>query len=110
MADACDGGLAQHRHPLHVWRNLLEQLQPFGTEAVLEHGKTSGVAARSRKAGDQARADWVDDPDKGDRDCPAQALQHHQIGAVAAKTTSGVNASKSAASLRMRSGSRLLAP
>ena len=32
------------------------------------------------------------------------------IGAVAAKTTSGVNASKSAASLRMRSGSRLLAP
>ena len=69
--------LAQHRHPLHARRNLLEQLQPFGGDAVLEHNKASGVAARPREAGDQARTDRVDGAHEGDRNGPAHLSQHH---------------------------------
>ena len=87
---------------------MLSARGPKSDDAVLERDKTSGVAARPREAGDHARAHRVDDSREDDRNSPAHLLQ--TIGAVVAKTTSGASVSNSAASLRMRSGSELLAP
>src|SRR5262245_30196460 len=42
------GGIAQNRRARHVWRDLLEYLQPLRTDRVLEGRKSSDVAARPR--------------------------------------------------------------
>src|SRR5262249_19520015 len=42
-------GIPKDRCSRHAVRDLFEQLEPFSAEAVLEHGKSSGVAARTRQ-------------------------------------------------------------
>ena len=68
LADA--GGLsrvAQDGGAGHARRDLLEQLQPFAAQAVLELNKASGVAARPRHALDEAGTDRIGDAGKHDR-------------------------------------------
>ena len=55
------GGIAQDGRSRHARRDLLEQLQPFAANAVLEQGKSGDVAARPRQAFDEAGADRIDD-------------------------------------------------
>ena len=38
----------------HVWRDLLEQLQPFPTQSVFVQDETGGIAARPRQTVDKA--------------------------------------------------------
>src|SRR5262249_36716290 len=110
LADAGDGRLTQHRHPFHARRELLEQLQPLGANTVLEHSKAGGAAARPRKVGDQARANGSTAAAKMMGTARLTCCSASTIGTDAAKTTSGARANNSAAPLRMRSGSKLLAP
>jgi hypothetical protein len=53
--------------PCHVWHNLFEQFQPFPTGAVFECGEAGRIAARPRKAFDEARADRIGNGSKDDR-------------------------------------------
>src|SRR5262249_25632156 len=48
----------------HAGRNLLEQLEPFSAEGVLEQAKSSDVAARMCQALDVSGANRVDDSHK----------------------------------------------
>src|SRR5262245_12423266 len=49
LADpARDAGIAKDCRTRHARRDLLEQFQPFRTEAILEADETSGIAAGSR--------------------------------------------------------------
>src|SRR5262249_382972 len=54
LANAGDRRLTQYRHALHAWRDLLEQLQPLGANAVLEHSKAGGLAAVPGDGADKA--------------------------------------------------------
>ena len=54
-----DGRFSKDHRPCHAGRNLLEQLQPFRSDAVFPHEKTGGIAARPCQAIDVARADEV---------------------------------------------------
>jgi hypothetical protein len=56
-------------------RDVPEHRQPFADDARLEQQKARDIAARSRQAGDQARADRVDDTHKHDRDRAGLPLQ-----------------------------------
>jgi hypothetical protein len=56
---AGESGIPKDRHSRHAGRDLFEQLQPFPADAEFEVRKTSGVAARPRKAFDEAGADRV---------------------------------------------------
>src|SRR5262249_26782804 len=59
-------GIANDGYPGHSWRNLLEQLQPFHAQTVLQTDKACGVATRPRQAIDKAgteRTDNVREPD-----------------------------------------------
>src|SRR5262245_20099406 len=51
------GRIPKHRHPPHVRRELLEQLQPFAAQAVFKYDETSGVATWPCQAVDEAGAD-----------------------------------------------------
>ena len=59
----------------HLRRNLLQQLQPFGTDAVFEDSKAGGVATGPCQAGDQASAYWVNDTHEHDRHSTGFPLQ-----------------------------------
>ena len=59
-------------------RDLLEQLQPFAADAVFEHSKAGGVAARPRQAVDEAGADRVGDTHEHDRHSAGRLLQQPQ--------------------------------
>src|SRR5262245_11465725 len=47
-----DGRIAQRRHALHAGCDLLEQLEPFRSQRILEDDKAGNVAARSRHTSD----------------------------------------------------------
>src|SRR5262249_8316903 len=65
---------------LYSRRDLLEQLQPFGADAIFEHRKTSRVATRLRQARDIAAAHWIGRVHKYDRERAARLLKraHHR--------------------------------
>src|SRR5262249_34259294 len=42
-----DGRIAKRRHALQAWCDLLEQLEPFRSQRILEDDKAGNVAARS---------------------------------------------------------------
>jgi hypothetical protein len=67
-----------------VGRNLLQQLQPFCSEAVFKLGKAGDVAAGPGQALDEARADRVDALREHDRD-GAGRLHHRYQGEVAGR-------------------------
>jgi|SRR5215207_7752284 len=83
----------------HVWRDLLEQFQPFAAGAVFELREAGGVTTGPRQAFDESRADRIDDIDEYDG---TERLECN--GAVAAlpvaRMTSGKREINSAASLR----------
>ena len=56
--------IAKHRDARHIWRNLLECLQPFASDRRLEIRETGEVASRSAEAGDNACALRIGDPNK----------------------------------------------
>ena len=56
--------IAKHRDARHIWRNLLERLQPFASDRRLEIRETGEVASRSAEVGDNACALGIGDPDK----------------------------------------------
>ena len=61
------GGVTKHRHPRDVWRNLLEQLQPFPAEVKFGHNEACNIAAGSRQAVHDAKADRIVHDRKHDR-------------------------------------------
>src|SRR5262249_5465451 len=58
------GWISDDSHARDVWRDLLEQLQPFHADSILKKQKASGIAAWPRQAVDEARADRIGDMDK----------------------------------------------
>ena len=72
------GGISKDCRSGHVWRDPLEQLQPFTTQAVFEQQEAGGVAARSGKALYEAAADRIDDIHKHDRHGTGRLLQRRQ--------------------------------
>jgi hypothetical protein len=76
LADASsDGRIAQDRHSGRAGCDLLEQLQPFPTHAVLDNREPGGVATWPRQAFDEAAADWVGGIHEDDRHCAGQLQQ-----------------------------------
>ena len=57
--------------------DLLEQLQPFWRNAVLELSEAGDVASRSRQAFDDPQSDRVDRLRKNDRDPAARLQKRH---------------------------------
>jgi hypothetical protein len=53
------GFRSKNGRSFHSWRNLLEQLQPFRREPVLEALKAGRVAARPREGRNLAAADRI---------------------------------------------------
>ena len=60
-------GIPKDRNSRYARRDLLEQLQPFRAQAVIEQDKASGVAARPRQTIDIAGADGIGDAHEHDR-------------------------------------------
>src|SRR6516225_7641772 len=56
-----NGGIVDDSRPRHLWRDLLEQFQPFAAETVFERHEAGHVAARPRQAIGEARADRIGD-------------------------------------------------
>jgi hypothetical protein len=61
------GGIPKDCYPRYGWRDFLDQLQPFATQAVFELHEARCVSARLRQAFDEAGADRVRNDDKDDR-------------------------------------------
>jgi hypothetical protein len=61
------GAIPKDRRSRHAWRDLLEQVQPFRANAVLEWGKTGGVATRARQVIDKTGAHRIGDEGEHDR-------------------------------------------
>src|ERR1700752_1198116 len=61
------GGVSKDSRPGHVGCKLLEQLQPFPTQAVFEVHEPGRVAAWSRKTIHEAGADRIADDRKHNR-------------------------------------------
>ena len=101
------GGIPQHRHTCHDRRDLLEQLQPFRTDAVFEVSKSGSVATRPCQALDQASANRIVGVARirSARSGLPPATRARLVLAGLAKITSGASATNSAAYLRMRSAS-----
>ena len=99
-APGCDRGIPQHRHSRHARSDLFQQLQPFSAHAIFELCEARGVAARARKALDEAGPDGVDDRHEHDRHSAGRLLQCREDGLPFARMTSGESATNSAAYLR----------
>ena len=69
----------QEGDPVDARRNLLEQLQPLARHRALESGETGDVAARPRKARDEAAADRIGNDRENDGD-GARLLQQRGRG------------------------------
>jgi hypothetical protein len=69
------GWIANDSDMGHLRRNFLQQLRPFGTDAVFEHSKAGSVATGPCQAGDQAIAYWVNDTHEHDRHSTGFPLQ-----------------------------------
>ena len=59
----------------HVWRNLLEHLQPFCPKTVFIRCKASDIATRPRQTIDEARANRIADAREHDRHGACRTLQ-----------------------------------
>jgi hypothetical protein len=59
-------GIAKDRYARNPRRKFFQQLQPFGTQAVIQRDETGGVAAGPCQTRNKACADRVDDPYKYD--------------------------------------------
>ena len=95
----------EHCHPRHSWRDLLEQLQPFGAHAVFESHEAGDVAARLRQAVDEAGADRIGDDHEDHRHVADRLQQGVATVAPVATMTSRASVANSAAYLRMCSTS-----
>jgi len=60
-------GIPKDCRSLYTGRNLLEQLQPFRAQTVIEQYKAGGVAAWPRQTIDKAGADWIADSNEHNR-------------------------------------------
>ena len=97
--------IAKDRDPRHSGRNLLEQLQPFPRDTVLEQGEAN-VAARPRET-------WQTNPAPTGSMTLTNTTGRVRLngcnattaGLVAARMMSGASATNSAAYLRKRSAS-----
>src|SRR6516165_2357083 len=69
------GGVEQKSHTRDGWRQLLEDFHPLAAHRGLDIGEASDVAARTRKALNNAVADWIGDRREYDRYAPG-CLQH----------------------------------
>ena len=69
----------QETDPVDARRNFLEQLQPLAGHRWLNIGETGNVAARPRKARDEAAADRIGNVHENDGD-GARMLQHRRGG------------------------------
>jgi hypothetical protein len=76
------GGIPKNRRVRCTRGNLLEQLQPFSAEAKFHVCKTGGIAARPRKAFDNAAADRVDNMREHNRHGPSCLGQRHHGGSA----------------------------
>src|SRR5215468_1143810 len=74
-------GVPKDRCSLHAGRDLFEQLEPFSAEAVLEWGKSTGVAARTCQALDEPSANRVDDTHEHNRYRSGCLLERSHRGA-----------------------------
>ena len=66
---------SQDRDPCYLRCKLLEQINPFGTDGIFKREKAGGIPARPRQAGNQARADRINDLRKYDRHAAGYILQ-----------------------------------
>jgi hypothetical protein len=73
------GWVPNDGHSFHARRDLLQQLQPFSGQAVLEWHEAGGVAARPRQAVDEAGADRIDNGGEHDWN-GARRLQQRRHG------------------------------
>src|SRR4029079_4200987 len=71
-------GISKDCRSRHVWRDLLEQLQPFPAQTVFEEQEPGSVTAWSGKAIYKAAADRIDDTHKHDRHGTRRLLQCRQ--------------------------------
>ena len=99
-------GIANDCRPRHGRCDLLEQLQPFSADAILEESETSGVAAGPRQAIDEPGADRVGDLNETrSGPCASPATGAPRLRLPDARMTSGASVTNSAAYLRMSSAS-----
>ena len=59
-------GISEDSHMHKLWRDLLQQLQPFPAQAILENHEPGDIAARPRQRIDEARTDRIGDACKYD--------------------------------------------
>ena len=76
--------------PLDARRNLLEQLQPLAGHRRLHIRKASDVAARPRKARDEAAADRIGKSRENDRDGARLLQQSRRVGRAMRKNQVGL--------------------
>jgi hypothetical protein len=69
-----------------VWNQLVEQLQPFGRECVVQKGRSSDIAARSVKAGNETEFDCVAADREHDRNDRCRSLAASGAAALASKS------------------------
>src|SRR5262249_30669913 len=68
-------GIAEYSHSLHAGCDLLEQLQPFCPEPILEYSKSCRVTAWSCKAFDEPSANRIGNLREHNRYSPTFLLQ-----------------------------------
>ncbi len=73
-------GVLQYSHPRNARHDLLEHLQPFPGERVLEDSEAGDVAARTREACNKAVGDRISDQREHDRHGLGHAMQRPQNG------------------------------
>jgi hypothetical protein len=62
LPDPCGyGWIPKDRHSRQIWRDLLEQFQPFPAQAVFECDETGGITAGPRQTLDETGANWIKD-------------------------------------------------
>src|SRR5262245_30373126 len=76
-----NGRFSNDRDPRHAGRNLFEQLQPFRSDAVFEHDKSGGIAARPREAIDVTGTDRVGNSREHDGNAARRLQQGGDSGA-----------------------------
>src|SRR5262249_16617767 len=74
-------GVPKDRRPRHAGPDLFKQLQPFSAEAILEQGKSRGVAARTRQTFDEPGANRVNDTHEHNRHRSGRLLERSHRGA-----------------------------
>src|SRR5262249_11154687 len=83
-------GIANYDYLCNCRRDLLEQLQPFGTDSELELGKAASIAFRTRRGGNETGADRIRDIHEYDWHATARALQCRGDGCAGGQYDIGV--------------------